>query len=265
MTGEIGDTQLEVSFLPPVYLEQASIDAELSPEHSAVKLLAIARFERDVKIAELEEAQKDPLTGAWGRGPGFRKLEAMISLIENVQAGLHDDNPDLPNSVMGIGIDIEAMHHTNTWYGQKGGDARVIHAGEELREVAHAVSGVLRSSDRRSKPREEQSSRLEDILIRTGGDELMIAMAVNVTTDRTEEDIAKLVLQRVSDKKNNIIPDQRILYATGFYRPGQTPEEFYHSIDPKARMGRTYKLARPLFKVVRLGLGQYRPPYLGEL
>jgi hypothetical protein len=166
---------------------------------------------------------------------------------------------------LGIGIDIEAMHHTNAWYGQKGGDARVIHAGEELRQVAETVRSAIRTGDRRNKPREVQTSRLEDILIRTGGDEIMVAMAVRLPANKTEEDIAKLVLQRLSDKKNNIIPDQRLLYATGFYRLGQTPEEFYHSIEPKARMGRTYKLARPIFKVVRLGLGQYRPPFIGQL
>lgn len=237
----------------------------------AVELLAGTRYDLDKKTEEviqlkraLEIAQKDPLTGAWNRGPGFLKLEEMISLVENVQAGLVQGE-DLPNAIMGIGLDIEAMHHTNAFYGQKGGDARVIHAGRELRGVVDTVRTNLRTHDRRNEPREGQNPRLEDLLIRTGGDELMVAMAVRLTAENTEEKIAGIVIDRYADTKNMTIPDQRITYAVGFFKPGQTPDDFYHSVEPKARMGRMYKLARPVFKVVRLGLGQYKPPLMGEL
>lgn len=271
MAGELPSNGPAMGPVPPEYLDQAALDIRMPSGDPAVQLLAKTRYELDKKTEETEElkmeleaAQKDPLTGAWNRGPGFMILEEMMSLVENVQAGLVEGE-DLPNAIMGIGIDIEAMHHTNAWYGQKGGDARVVHAGQELREVVDAVRTNLRTHDRRNEPREGHNSRPEDLLIRTGGDELMLAMAVRITEEKTREKIAGIVIDRMADTKERTIPDQRITYAVGFFEPGQTPDDFYYSVEPKGRMGRMYKLARPIFKAVRFGLGQYKPPLMGEL
>jgi hypothetical protein len=182
----------------------------------------------------------------------------MISLVENARAGLGDDNS--PNAIFGMGLDVEALHLTNNGYGQSGGDARVVFGSRELREVSGILKDSLRTSDRREKPRGEAESRIHDILIRTGGDEFMAALGVRLSPEETEEMIASTVIDRLAERKKQNIPNTRILYRAGFLAPGQNAEDFYYAVDPKAHFNRMERLSRPIFKVVRLGLGQYRPP-----
>lgn len=239
-------------------LQIAGEKLELPPDHPAV--LEYVRLER-----QLEEAQKDPLTGFWLPGPGFRKLEERMSVVENTLAGFN--GADAPNALMVVVLDVEGLHYTNNWYGQLGGDARLKIAGRELREVAGIVRSSSRAHDRRSVLRGEESTREPDLLIRTGGDEMMAAMSFHEKDDNTKEAMTERVTQRLSQNKAQNAPNLRILYGVGFFTPGtgQTPEDLYHSAEPKARMSQRQKLARPIFKIVRLGLGQYRPPARGEL
>jgi hypothetical protein len=229
---------------------------------------------------ELDEAQHDPLTGFWLNGPGLSELNEVISLVENNRAGLGD--PNGPSAILGIGLDVEGLHYTNNWYGQKGGNTRLIQASRELRDAAEVLKDSVRTqyrrqgqneqpdeSDRRSLSGDRRQGKTPptDVLIRTGGDEFMAAMAVHLTAENTEEKTVRAVLGRLSARKNQNVPGLRILYHVGFLEPGQNAEDFYLAIDPKARMNRLTRLARPIFKVVRLGMGQYKPPIesTGEL
>lgn len=214
--------------------------------------------EIDTLKLELDRAQRDPMTRFWWRGPGFSKLESMISMVENNRAGLGD--ADGPNALLGIGLDVEALHYTNNWYSQRGGDARIVFASRELREVSGVLRDSLRTFDRRKTSRDETTSRENDLLIRTGGDEFMAALAVTISPEHSEEEIAATIIERLAERKNQNIPETRILYRAGFFAPGQNAEDFYHSVDPKAHFSRMERLSRPIFKVVRLGLGHYKPP-----
>lgn len=253
-----GDPQFEA-------IEDIASKFGLEPTHPLVQAHAEAlreieakQTENDSLKIELDQAQRDPMTGFWLRGPGFSRVEEMISMVENNRAGLGNDEG--PNAILGIGLDVEALHHTNNWYSQKGGDARVVHASHELRDVASALQDSLRTSERREKPREESAPRVKDLLIRTGGDELMAALAVRLSPDVTEEAVAATVIKRLADRKKQTVPETRLLYRAGFFVAGQNAEDFYHSVDPKAHFSHMERLSRPIFKVVRLGLGQYRPP-----
>jgi len=237
----------------------------LEPDHPLVLAYAAVLREKEFKQSEndylrleLDNAQRDPMTGFWWRGPGFSRVEDMISTVENNRAGLGDD--DGPNAILGIGLDVEALHYTNNWYSQKGGDARVVIASRELREVSGILKDSLRTSERRTKSRGESDSRISDVLTLTGGDEFMAALAVTLSPEETEAAVATTVIERLAERKNQNIPNTRILYRAGFFVPGQNAEDFYHSVDPKAHFSRAEKLSRPIFKIVRLGLGHYRPP-----
>jgi GGDEF domain-containing protein len=229
---------------------------------------------KDEKLFELkkrlDDAEKDPLTGFWLRGPGFRQVEEFMSIVENNLAGLNDNvdgAEDAPNALMAIGLDLEGLHYTNIWHGQRGGDARLIRVGSELREAADIVRQSARMRDRRAEAREGEDRRKQDLLIRTGGDELMAVLLFRETDENTKTVMTERITQRLSRHKLENAPNMRIIYRVGFFEPGigQTPEDLYHSVEPKAAMSRKEKLARPIFKIVRLGLGQYRPPTSGEL
>jgi hypothetical protein len=252
----------------------------LDPSHPAVEAHARALAEIEEKQSEidrlaieLDEASHDPLTGFWLKGPGFSKVGDLISVVENNRAGLGDG--DGPNAILGIGLDVEGLHYTNNWYGQKSGDIRLVQASRELRGVAEILQETVRTGARRhaqEQPSDEPDRRggsadrrhgdfsNADVLIRTGGDELMAALPVSLTSKEMEEAVARAVLGRIADRKNQNMPDLRILRRVGFYQPGQTAEDFYHFVEPKAHFSRRRKLARPIAKVARLGFGQYRPP-----
>jgi GGDEF domain-containing protein len=241
----------------PVVLEHARILHELTIKDSEILELRV----------KLDRAQKDPLTGFWLRGPGFENVEQLMSIVENNLAGLGKELENAPNALLAIGLDVEAMHYTNNWYGQQAGDARLIYAGGELRETSNIITSSSRAIDRRAERRGEQESRLPDLHIRTGGDEFFSVYPFRETDDNTKEAVAKIITERLSRNKQKNASNLRILYKVGFFVPGtgQTPEDLYNSVDPKADMSRSEKLARPIFKIVRLGLGQYKPPLAGEL
>jgi GGDEF domain-containing protein len=261
-------------------LDRIGFMFDIDPAHLIVEAhaRALAKIEsRQAKIDELEaelfKAQHDPLTGFWMPGPGFEQLGEMISMVERNRAGEGDEGP---NAIFGIGMDTEALHYTNNYYSHKAGDARITFDARRLVEAADVVRESVRSRERRvlGLPANHQDRRLnendgkdrrsynsQDLLIRTGGDEFMAALAIRLTPEDKGDELARMVIGRLTALREKNIPASRILVRAGFYMAGQTAEDFKHAVDPKAHLSRREKAARPLSKIMRLGLGHYRPPF----
>jgi GGDEF domain-containing protein len=251
--------------LPEIFIHNAArelglpLDSEAVLKHARLLQGYLEIWDLNVELQiKLNEAERDPLTDYWLKGPGFRKLDELISLVENTQDGLIDAE-DSPNAIFGLGIDLEGLHYTNNFYGQEAGDTRLIETSMGVAGVAEIIRETVRQRDRREQPRSGKQHRPEDIRIRTGGDEFLIACGVRLTPEHDEVDVANTIIDRMKIHKAQTIPGARILFKGGFWERGQKAEGFYYSVEPKVDLVRFQKLARPVVKIARLGIGQYKP------